>query len=141
MYLPFLAKALDYAPSPLAQCILCTNDDGSPVAGVVYDCYNEQTIHCHIWLDEGRMPMREWWAAIYDYPFNRLGVKKLIGQVKSGNEEAIKLDENMGFVLEAMVRDYYPTGEALLVYTMERHECRILNSPSWAKVCEKVARM
>src|SRR5690606_26011632 len=107
-YLPFLSRALEFTPTSLAQCIVCADaETGYPVAGVIYDGYNEAIIHAHIWIDADKTPLREWFAMIFDYPFNQLGVKKIIGQVKSSNEEAKKLDQNFGFGLEAEVKDYY----------------------------------
>jgi len=140
-YLQFLSNALAYCPSPVAQCIVCIDSKtGYPVAGVIYDSYNSATVHAHIWCDAERRPSREWMAAIFDYPFNRLGVYKIIGQVNSFNYDAIKLDEHFGFVLEARIQGYYEEGSDLLVYTMTRDQCRVLNSRRWAKMADKVAR-
>lgn len=141
IYMPFMAKAVDYTPSSLAQCIMCTEDDGRPVAGVLYDFFNGQTVHAHIWVDPEKLPTREWFCAIFDYPFHRLKIKKIIGQVKSSNKEAVELDEHFGFTREAEIKDYYDDGSSLLVYTMTYEQCHILNSKAWAKVRALVARM
>lgn len=140
-YLPFLCKALDYSPGPFANCIVCVREDGRPVAGVIYDGYNGATIMAHIWVDAESTPSREWYAAIFDYPFNRLKVHKIVGQVRSTNEEAMKLDHHFGFELEAVISKFYDTGADLLVYTMTREQCRILNSPAWAKTVDLVSRV
>lgn len=139
-YIPFLCKALQYTATSVAQCIVCADDDGMPVAGVVYDSFNGATVHAHIWVDAERRPCREWYSAIFDYPFNRLGVRKIIGQVNSGNGDARKLDEHFGFVLEAEIKDYYEEGTSLLVYTLTKEQCRILNAPGWRKVNQQIAR-
>ncbi len=104
---------------------------------MVYDCYNGAGITAHLWIAEGKVPSREWYAAIFDYPFNRLRVKKISGQVASTNVAACKLDERMGFVREAVIKDYIVGGD-LIVYTMTRDQCRILNSPRWSPVVHKV---
>lgn len=137
LYLPFLCKALNYRPTECAQCITCV-DDGKPVAGAIYDGYNELTISAHIWIDAERMPSKEWYACIMDYPFNKLGVQKLVGQVASGNAEARALDEHFGFVEEARVKDFSHDGD-LIIYTMTREQCRILNAPIWQRVLKRVA--
>jgi RimJ/RimL family protein N-acetyltransferase len=139
LYLPLLCKMLDYLPTPWVQCITCL-DDGKPIAGVVYDGYNTASISAHIWVEDLCRPSKEWLAAIFDYPFNRLGVKKLVGQVNSSNGEAIKLDEHFGFVLEATVKDFFETGD-MLIYTMTREQCHILNSPRWAPVVDTIRRV
>lgn len=137
-YLPFLARAINFGPSALARCIVCTDETGRPVAGVIYDGYNGHIIHAHIWVDAEATPSREWFAAIFDYPFNKLQVHKIIGQVAGTNEQAQRLDEHFGFVLEAEVVDYFDGGDSLLVYTMTRDQCRVLNSPRWATTVKRV---
>lgn len=139
LYLPFLCHALGYHPTVLAQCITCV-DDGKPVAGVVYDGYNEVSIGAHIWVDAERRPSREWYVAIFDYPFKRLGIQKLVGQVNSSNDYAIKLDEHFGFVEEGRIKNFSKDGD-LILYTMTPDQCKILNSPRWSKVVDLVGRV
>lgn len=141
-YLPFIAKAVGCQISPLGQCIMCVDEKTrAPIAGVAYDGYNGAIIHAHIWVDAERRPSPEWLAAIFDYPFNRLQVHKIVGQVNSGNMEARKLDEHFGFVLEATVKEFYDDGNDLLVYTMRRDQCRVLTSRRWASVMERISRI
>lgn len=142
MYLPFLGHMLQYQYSPKAVCICCVEEEsGKPLAGVIYDAYNGAIIMAHIWVEELFTPSRDWIGAIFDYPFNRLGVHKIIGQVNGSNQEAIKLDEHFGFELECEIKEFYDTGSSLLVYSMKREQCRVLNSPRWAKVIERVSRV
>ncbi len=142
LYLPFLGQMLEYVPSARAQCIMCVDDaTGAPIAGVAYDGYNGHIIMAHIWIDKGRKPSKEWLAAIFDYPFNKLGVKKIVGQVRSSNGPALEIDKHFGFEQEARISDFYANGDDLEVLTMTRAQCMILNSPQWAKVVEKVSRI
>lgn len=136
-YIPILCRHLDYSPTAMATCIVCADAKTlAPVAGVIFDGYNGAIIHAHIWV--GGMPSREWIAAIFDYPFNRCNVVKIIGQVCSENVQAVKLDEHFGFQLEAKIEEYYPGGFDLLVYTMTREQCRVLTSAAWRKVADRV---
>lgn len=139
-YLPFLSRAVGCVPSAVAQCIMCIDDSGKPLAGVLYDGYNGASISAHIWIDAESSPSREWFCCIFDYPFNRLQVKKIIGQVRSTNDEAMKLDEHFGFSLEAVIEDYFEDGD-LKVYTMRREQCRVLNSRLWNKIRNIVERV
>lgn len=140
LYLPFLCKALNYYPTRLAQCITCVDETGKPLAGAIYDAYNSVSITAHIWIDAEENPCKEWYAAIFDYPFNRLGVKKLIGQVAGNNEEAQRLDKHFGFVEEARVKDFSEDGD-LIIYSMTKEQSMILNSPRWARVVELVKKV
>lgn len=140
-YVPFLCQRLGFAASPMSQCIVCADaETNEPIAGVVYDNYNGATIHAHIWIAEGKKPSREWYYAIFDYPLVQLKVSKIIGQVNSKNKSAMKLDSHFGFVLEAEITEYYDDGGSLLVYTMKKEQCRILNSKSWQKVATSIVR-
>jgi len=130
LYLPFHCKKLGYYPSRWANCITCTDENGKPLAGVVYDGYNGRTVNAHIWV-EGR-PSKEWYVAIFDYAFNRLMVEKIVGQVNGSNDEAQKLDLHLGFVEEARVTGYSDEGD-LIMYTMTPEQCRVLTSPLWSK--------
>jgi RimJ/RimL family protein N-acetyltransferase len=136
--MPFLCKQLGYVPSVVAQCITCVEEQ-KPIAGVIYDNYQVKSISAHIWVDTDYFPSREWYGAIFDYPFNRLGVTKIIGQVFSKNEAAMRLDQHFGFTEEGRITDYSEEG-SLILYTMTKDQCRILNSPKWARVVDKVAR-
>ena len=137
LYMPFLCKMLGAYPTIYAQCITCIDDKGKPLAGVLYDAYNGKSINAHIWVEVGETPSREWYAAIFDYPFNKLGVSKILGQVAGNNEEALRLDKHFGFVEEARILDYSDNGDLVLL-TMTKDQCRVLNSPRWAKITQRV---
>lgn len=137
--LPLLCRMLNYCPSPVAQSITCL-DDTRPGAGVIYDNYNSVSVCCHIWVAPGFRPSREWYGAIFDYPFNKLGVRKLVGQVAERNKSAAKLDEHFGFVKEAVIKDFSPDGD-LIIYTMTRDQCRVLNAPMWSRTTQNLGRV
>lgn len=63
---------------------------------------------------------------VFSYPFVQLKCKKVLGVVGSGNTAAQRLDEHLGFELEATLTDAHPDG-ALLVYSMRKEDCRWLN--------------
>jgi RimJ/RimL family protein N-acetyltransferase len=132
MFMAYVCKKAGVTPTTTLQCIVCV-EDGRPIAGALYDLYNTVSIHCHIWV-EGT-PSRAWYAAIFDYPFNQLQLHKLIGHVYSSNMEARKLDEHFGFVVEATIKDFSPEGD-LLIYTMTREQCKIINDPKWQRIIE-----
>lgn len=135
LWVPVICKEIEYTPGAMAQAIACV-DGNNLLAGTVYDHYNGSTVNAHI-LVRG-IPTREWWVAIFDYPFNVLGVRKLVGQVPSTHSEAQKLDKNFGFVEEARIKDFYAEGDDLIVFTMTRDQCKVLNDPRWASVVNRV---
>lgn len=137
MYIPLVCRELALLPTPYMQCIVCGDERGL-IAGAIFDDYNTVSVQSHVWVAEGRVPSRGWYAAICDYPFNRLGVKKVMGKVVSENKNAMRLDEHLGFVLEATITDYSPFGD-LKIYSITREQCKILNSPLWKKHVELAA--
>lgn len=137
-HLRFLCEKVKYYATRNAQCIVCVDETGYPIAGVIYDMYTTAAVTCHIWIDPLATPSRAWYAAIFDFPFNRLKVSKLVGYVNSTNSEAIKLDKKFGFTLEATVKEYYEDGGDLLLLTMKRERCRILNSVVWKPIVQLV---
>src|SRR5215510_16408316 len=133
MWIPYVCHEIGYTPGALSQCIVC-REGPDVLAATVYDYYNGSIIQGHI-LVQG-VPCREWWAAIFDYPFNVLKVRKLVGQVPSSHSKARTIDEHFGFVEEARVTDYYSNGDSLIIYTMTREQCVVLNDPKWRRYVE-----
>ena len=136
IYLPEACRELMLTPATGQQLIGCIDGNELIAAGICEE-YNQVSLHVHIWIKEGRLPCREWYAAIFDYPFNQLKVHKIIGRVVESNVGASRLDENFGFVLEATIKGGSPYGD-FNYYTMTRDQCKILNSKLWAKTVTKL---
>lgn len=135
LWVPWLCVTLEYNPGPLAQSICCV-EDGKLVAGAIYDHYNGNIVHGHIYING--TPCREWFVCIFDYPFNVLKVRKLVGQVPSNHLPALKIDKNLGFIEEGRVKDYYGEGVDLIVLTMTKDQCKFLNDERWRPYADKV---
>lgn len=123
---PWLAKQLGTTWFPGRGSVIGLWEDGvGPVAGCLYESCNGASIVGHL-AGLGRKWMnREYLWFCFHYPFVQLGVHKIIGLVEAGNLEARKLDEHMGFTLEATLKGCAPSGD-LLIYTMTRDQCRWL---------------
>ncbi|MDS1142389.1 GNAT family protein [Pusillimonas sp. SM2304] len=96
--------------------------DGKIVAGVLYQDHNGPNVFAHIAVDPGGMN-RRFLSIIFDYPFNQLKAKRITGVVASSNAAAKKLDEHLGFELEAILHDAHPDGD-LCIYKMTADQCR-----------------
>lgn len=99
--------------------------DGKLVAGTSYEGFNGQSIMLHVAILPGIYLPRDYIFACFDYPFNQLGAKKLIGTVPASNEAALRFDLQLGFTPEATLKDVLPDGDLLLL-TMTRDQCRWL---------------
>lgn len=102
---------------------------GELVGAVMFDGYTGKkgaeggNIFMHSRID-GRVP-REFYWMVFDYPFNQLKVKYVRGIVNVNNSAAIKFNEHVGFKREALLRDYFLNGDAI-VYGITRDNCRFL---------------
>jgi L-amino acid N-acyltransferase YncA len=95
------------------------------IAGVIYENWNKRTVFCHIVI-EGRLT-KAYLKAIFDYPFNKLNVEKIIVPIVKSNEKSIKLVQNMGFVEEARIKDGAPNGDIIFM-TLAKNDCRFLGA-------------
>lgn len=102
-------------------------EDGvGPIAACYYDSCNGASIHgCLAGIGKRWMNREFLWFCFY-YPFEQLKVNKIIGLVQSDNLAARKLDEHLGFTLEATLKDAAPNGD-LLIYTMTKDQCKWLS--------------
>jgi RimJ/RimL family protein N-acetyltransferase len=99
--------------------------DGELIAGAVFESWNGAVVYGHLAIANKYGINREFLKFNFQYVFNQLKAKKLIGMVASTNTDAIKLDENFGYVLEATIKDGVPNGD-MLIYTMTKEQCRFL---------------
>lgn len=99
--------------------------DGELIGGVVFDNFRHGSIAMHVASNGSNWLTRDFLRAVFGYCFIQMGVNKVIGLVDSTNLHARKFDENLGFVLEAVIKDAAKDGD-ILIYTMTRTQCRFL---------------
>lgn len=95
------------------------------IAGVLYDNYNGASICMHVAGEGKRWMTREYLRICFDYPFNQLKVRKVIGLVPSSTPEVVAFDKNLGFIEEHRIRDAHPRGD-LVILSMTKQQCRFL---------------
>ena len=97
--------------------------DGKIVAGVMYEEFTEASIHATIVAE---VPMVKGFVhKIFDYPFNQLGVEKIIVQVNSANKKSLELAYRLGFDEEGCIKGAYLDGDRIIL-TMTKDECKWL---------------
>lgn len=101
---------------------------GELVAGVVYEGFNG----ANVWLHVGAIPGRRWMTreflrAVFRYPFEQLGCKRVSGYVEAWNMDARRFDEHVGFSPEAVLSGAASDGGDVILYVMKREECRYVN--------------
>jgi RimJ/RimL family protein N-acetyltransferase len=95
--------------------------DGKIVGGVVFDSYTGASIVASIAFDKVGWSRKFIWA-IFDYPFNQLGVSKIIAYAHYWNVKSLNLLRKMGFKQEGRIKDVYEDGD-MLIMTLTKNDC------------------
>lgn len=111
--------------NPTYDVVLSRVENGALYGGVVYQGYTGASIAIHMAGFHPRWINRDMLWVAFDYPFVKLGVKKLVGHVSSGNQKALELDLKLGFKEEARIADVYADGD-LVFLSMYKSDCRWL---------------
>jgi hypothetical protein len=94
--------------------------------GVVYTGYLGAAIILHMAGNETNWATRDFLWMVYDYAFNQLGVRKLLGIVSANNLRALQIDLRMGFKVEAKLAEVFPDGSDALIVSMVKRDCKWL---------------
>lgn len=102
-------------------------EGGDLVGGVTYDNFNGANIVMHVAGDPGKswLSRRFIWFAFY-YPFIQLGCRRVSTFTASTNTQALKFNDDLGFVHEATLKDAHPSGD-LIIRSMTKAQCRWLS--------------
>ena len=95
--------------------------DGTIVAGVVYDHFTGASIMATMAVDNAHT-VKEFLWAIFDYPFNQLGVGKILVNVEEANPDSLRMLRKMGFIKEAYIEGVFPSG-AMIIMSLVRENC------------------
>jgi hypothetical protein len=127
---PFAVQCIERATSVAFkrdrdQCVARFSDRGVLLGGVFFTDFNVVSVQVHIagftknWIDR---------ALLYvsvDWPYNKLGVNKMIAPVRATNQASIDFCLHFGFNIETRVKDVFPDGD-LLVLSLYKSQCRFL---------------
>ena len=105
--------------------------------GVVFSGYLGGAITIHMAGSEDNWATRDFLWMVYDYAFNQLGVRKLIGLVAETNTRALAIDLRMGFVVETRICDVMADGTDMLILTMRREQAKWLKVKPRYYACRK----
>ena len=100
-------------------------EDEKLLGGVIYQGYTGASIRAHIagftprWIDKSMLWM------MFHYPFEQLGVNKIIGYVHSTNLKALDFNRKLGFKEEARIEGVFRDAD-LVIMSMRREKCRWL---------------
>jgi RimJ/RimL family protein N-acetyltransferase len=106
--------------------------DGEIVCGAAFTDYNGININMHIAKLDGETFPPTFIAAIFDYPFNQVGVRRMTGLIPESNAASIAFAERVGGVREGVLRDGARDGN-LVIYGLLRSEADRWLTASFAR--------
>jgi hypothetical protein len=101
---------------------------GVLIAGAVFEKHNGANVYMHIALDGTFIPPT-FMAAIMDYPFNQLKVKRITGIIADSNEASKEFARHLGARLEGVMVDALPNGNLCIYGLLRKDACRWLIEP------------
>lgn len=129
-----LGTELDAAPiakecgiffNPVCDYVIVRTEGGKLLGGVIYQGFTGASIRMHVagfaprWIDRDML-----WMAFH-YPFDQLGVRKVLGFIHSTNLKALDFNRKLGFKEEARIAGVFRDAD-LVIMTMRREDCRWL---------------
>ena len=121
----WVCERLECGFDRLTSTAIGIESNGEIVGGVVFDNFRHRSISMHVASIGGNWMTLDFLKAVFGYPFDQLGVTKVIAPVDSTNSKSMRFVSHLGFVLEATIKDAGRHGD-FLIYTMNRAQCRFL---------------
>lgn len=113
---------------PATKCLASLSDDGKILGVVLYDRITDRDCMIHVASNGSRRWIsREMLFWTFYVPFVQFSLARVTGIVREDNEDALRFDLNLGFVIEGRVRQIFPGGYDGILLGMLRDECRFLD--------------
>ena len=124
-----MASQIEFVPK-LHHCIARYSESDRLLGGVLFTGYRVGSVFIHMagfdphWVNKAMVYLA------FDYPFNQLKVKKLIGMVPERNVKSRNNTLHLGFKIEYLMEDVlgFPDGvNGMYLMSMLRKDCRWLD--------------
>jgi RimJ/RimL family protein N-acetyltransferase len=92
--------------------------NGELVSGIVLTDFTDSNASAHIAVSKPTKFLPELVAHTVLYAFGQLGLRRLTGFVEAGNEKALRLNRNIGFVEEGVMRQAGTGGQDVIVLVL-----------------------
>lgn len=121
-----IANAIPASRSDADVSIALAKDD-ELVGGVIYKEFTGESLRMSAHAFRSNWGTRDFLWAVFDYPFNQLGVPRVYTHCRASRLDVIEFDHRLGFKDVAVLPGVYMGDVAAIVMKMERAECRWLN--------------
>jgi RimJ/RimL family protein N-acetyltransferase len=119
-----LLKEVGVQPCGDLQALFWVNEENKIEWVVGYTAFIGKTCQMHVInLTEAYTPKGLLFGA-FDFPFNYLGVEKIIAIVNSLNTRAMNYDKKLGFTEVVRLEGMHDDGGDLVVLEMNKADCR-----------------
>ena len=119
-----LLREVGVEPCGDLKAIFWVNKDNEIEWVVGYTAFIGKTCQMHVVNITEHATPRNLLFAAFDYPFNYLGVEKVIGIVNSNNERAMKYDQKLGFKEVQRFKGMHDDGGDIVLFAMDKTDCR-----------------
>lgn len=96
-------------------------------SGVLFNNSNDFSSEIHVASFKPRWASKELLYFTFFYAFKFKKWRKLFGRVSDTNIAAMDFDINLGFFVEAYLRDVFAPDNGMYILSMYDHQCRFLN--------------
>lgn len=108
--------------------------DGELIAVLAYSGFTENLCQIHVESTDVLWLTRELIFALFDYPFNKVGVKVILAPICKDNIKSLNLCRKLGFEKVAEIPYAHPDGD-LVVMSMKRNQCKWLQQGEAHEFC------
>lgn len=92
--------------------------------GVIYNCFEGANVNMHIGALDGVWGTPEFLKAMFSYPFEQLGKRRITACMRAKNEKSIDQAKRLGFAYEGTSRHYYDDDD-MVFYGLLKEHCRV----------------
>jgi len=109
--------------------------DDEVLGGVTFEQFHGEgsSVQMHVASSSPRWLTVDFLYCIFDFAFNHMKVKRVLGFAPVSKPNVIAFDMKIGFVIHSYIPDFYPEGGCFIM-SMTREQCRWLNrkhKPDW----------
>lgn len=95
---------------------------------VGFDGFIGKTCQIHVVNRKKKYTPKALLKAVFEYPFEKIGIEMLLGVVNSKNLEAMKYDQNLGFKEINRLEGMHEDGGDIVLFAMKKEDCRFIRS-------------
>ena len=99
-------------------------EDGELISGALFHDYREYMVEMSFASTSPTWCSRKTLKALFDYPFNQLGVTRINANCAKGNKKMRDIVRRIGFKQEGCARKGYDGKQDAVLYGMLNKECK-----------------